>query len=308
MLGEFEYLILSAATRLREGAYGAAIREEIEAATRRGCSIGALYTTLDRLEAKGLIKTWMGDPTPQRGGRPKRMVRVTANGVHAARDFYVAGEASKPRCVMGGKPSLGRIMTRICWWLVDVLSRMIDADERQAVRGDLAESAESAARAIRDVLDLIVRRQLGLWAGWQPWLALLGIACLAGVPLSRIAFRLNVDLGQQLMAHYKYGVHFGTLLPPQQDIAFLLCLAVALIVWSWTCGFALGSLSGRAVWLTWSAFYLIHADSISQQVQDCKRHPYAGHTEHPKPQPTPHKPVTNDFGHATGTRKRMEPH
>jgi PadR family transcriptional regulator PadR len=90
MLGEFEYLILSAATRLGEGAYGAAIREEIEEATRQGCSIGALYTTLDRLEAKGFIKTWMGDPTPQRGGRPKRMVRVTANGVRAARDFYVA--------------------------------------------------------------------------------------------------------------------------------------------------------------------------------------------------------------------------
>ena len=90
MLGEFEYLILGAATRLREGAYGAAIREEIEAATRHSCSIGALYTTLDRLEAKGLIKTWMGDPTPRRGGRPKRMVRVTANGVRAAREFYVA--------------------------------------------------------------------------------------------------------------------------------------------------------------------------------------------------------------------------
>jgi len=138
---------------------------------------------------------------------------------------------------------------------------MLDADERQAVRGDLAESGESVVRAIRDVLDLIVRRQVGLWSGWQPWLALLGIAGLAGVPLSRIAFRLNVDLGQQLMAYYKYGVHFGTLLTPQQDIAFLLCLAVALIVWSWTCGFVLGSLSGRAVWLTWSVFYLIVLDS-----------------------------------------------
>jgi hypothetical protein len=162
---------------------------------------------------------------------------------------------------MGGKPSLGRMVTRICWWLVDVLSRMLDADERQAVRGDLAESGESVVRAIRDVLDLIVRRQVGLWAGWQPWLALLGIACLAGVPLSRIAFRLNVDLGQQLMAYYKYGVHFGNLLTPQQDITFLLCLAVALIVWSWTCGFVLGSLSGRAVWLTWSVFYLVVLDS-----------------------------------------------
>jgi DNA-binding PadR family transcriptional regulator len=88
MLGEFEYLILSAASRLREEAYGVAIRQEVEGATKHRCSIGALYTTLDRLEAKGFIKTWMGDPTPQRGGRPKRMVRVTANGIRAANDFY----------------------------------------------------------------------------------------------------------------------------------------------------------------------------------------------------------------------------
>jgi PadR family transcriptional regulator PadR len=88
MLGEFEYLILSSATRLREDAYGAAIRHEIEDATKRRCSIGALYTTLDRLEAKGFIRTRMGDPTPQRGGRPKRMVSVTAKGIRAASDFY----------------------------------------------------------------------------------------------------------------------------------------------------------------------------------------------------------------------------
>src|SRR5882724_7354620 len=90
MLGEFEYLLLTAAARLGEDAYGAAMRQEIENAIGRRCSIGALYTTLDRLEAKGLIKTWMGDPTPQRGGRPKRMVRVTAKGVQAASDFYAA--------------------------------------------------------------------------------------------------------------------------------------------------------------------------------------------------------------------------
>lgn len=90
MLGEFEYLMLTAAARLGEGAYGAAIRQEIQGATRRRCSIGALYTTLDRLEAKGFVKTWMGDPTPERGGRPKRMVRVTAKGVQAATTFYNA--------------------------------------------------------------------------------------------------------------------------------------------------------------------------------------------------------------------------
>src|SRR6266566_813543 len=90
MLGEFEYLLLTAAVRLGEDAYGAAIRQEIEATTERRCSIGALYTTLDRLEAKGLLKTWMGEATPQRGGRAKRMVCVTAKGIKAATAFYDA--------------------------------------------------------------------------------------------------------------------------------------------------------------------------------------------------------------------------
>ena len=88
MLGEFEYLLLTAAAKLGEDAYGAAIRQEIENVTRRSCSIGALYTTLDRLETKGLIETWMGEATPQRGGRPKRMVRLTSEGVEAASGFY----------------------------------------------------------------------------------------------------------------------------------------------------------------------------------------------------------------------------
>src|ERR1700684_3050046 len=90
MLGEFEYLLLSATARLGEDAYGASIRHEIEDSTRHHCSLGALYTTLDRLETKGLIETWMGEATPQRGGRPKRMVRVTAKGIAAAEAFYNA--------------------------------------------------------------------------------------------------------------------------------------------------------------------------------------------------------------------------
>jgi PadR family transcriptional regulator PadR len=90
MLGEFEYLLITATAALGENAYGVAIREEIEASTQRRCSMGALYTTIDRLEEKGLLKTWMGEATPRRGGRAKRMVRVTAKGVHAAKDFYTA--------------------------------------------------------------------------------------------------------------------------------------------------------------------------------------------------------------------------
>src|SRR3954453_20059158 len=90
MLGEFEYLLLSAAGRLGDDAYGASIRLAIEDATRGPCSVGALYTTLDRLEAKGLVPTWMADPTPQRGGRAKRGARVPARGAREAAAFYRA--------------------------------------------------------------------------------------------------------------------------------------------------------------------------------------------------------------------------
>jgi PadR family transcriptional regulator PadR len=90
MLGEFEYLLITAAAGLGADAYGVSIREEIERTTGRKCSLGALYTTIERLEKKGLLHTWMGDATPERGGRSKRMVRVTAKGVEAAKSFYEA--------------------------------------------------------------------------------------------------------------------------------------------------------------------------------------------------------------------------
>jgi PadR family transcriptional regulator PadR len=88
MIGEFEYLVLTAAARLGDEAYGASVRRSIEEATEESCSIGALYTTVDRLESKGLIRTWMGEATSQRGGRAKRMITVTAKGMEAASSFY----------------------------------------------------------------------------------------------------------------------------------------------------------------------------------------------------------------------------
>jgi len=90
MIGEFEYLLITAAARLGESAYGAAIREEIAQVTGRTCSIGALYTTVDRLQTKGLIQTWVGEATAQRGGRAKRMIRITPKGAQAAKTFYDA--------------------------------------------------------------------------------------------------------------------------------------------------------------------------------------------------------------------------
>lgn len=84
-LGEFEQIVLLAALRLGSGAYGATIRREIEARTRRAPTVGALYRTLDRLEAKGLVRSWIGDSTPERGGRSKRHFEVRPIGVKALR-------------------------------------------------------------------------------------------------------------------------------------------------------------------------------------------------------------------------------
>ena len=69
--------------RLGDRAYGVTVRQEIEVRTRREVSIGAIYATLNRLEAKGYVKSQLGDPTPERGGRSKRFFRVTARGVAA---------------------------------------------------------------------------------------------------------------------------------------------------------------------------------------------------------------------------------
>lgn len=82
-LGEFEQLILLAILRLEEDAYGATIRRLIEEATGRDLSIGAIYTTLERLHEKRLVTPHLGEPTGERGGRRRKIYTLTAAG-HAA--------------------------------------------------------------------------------------------------------------------------------------------------------------------------------------------------------------------------------
>ena len=82
-LGEFEHVVILALLRLGDRAYGVTVRQEIEYRIKREVSIGAIYATLDRLEAKGYVKSRFGDPTPERGGRSKRFYRVSSKGVAA---------------------------------------------------------------------------------------------------------------------------------------------------------------------------------------------------------------------------------
>ena len=91
-LGESEQLILLAILRLGDNAYGVTIRAELMERARRAVAPGALYTSLERLETKGLLTSRMGDPTPQRGGRAKRYVTVNAAGIEALRHALQAYE------------------------------------------------------------------------------------------------------------------------------------------------------------------------------------------------------------------------
>jgi DNA-binding PadR family transcriptional regulator len=81
MLGEFELVVLLAVLRLGDEAYGGSILEEIARRTRRPVARGSVYITLDRLEAKGLLGSERGDPTPIRGGRAKRFFRLRPRGL-----------------------------------------------------------------------------------------------------------------------------------------------------------------------------------------------------------------------------------
>ena len=89
-LGEFEYVVILGLLRLCEDAYGVTVRQEIEARTGREVSIGAVYATLDRLEAKGYVKSRLDEPTPERGGRSKRFFRVTPKGILAVNRTHSA--------------------------------------------------------------------------------------------------------------------------------------------------------------------------------------------------------------------------
>ena len=91
-LGEFEHLILLAVLRLKGDAYGMRVRREIEERTGREVTIGAVYATLDRLAEKGMVRSALSDPTPERGGRAKRCYRLEALGERALQESAVAAK------------------------------------------------------------------------------------------------------------------------------------------------------------------------------------------------------------------------
>jgi DNA-binding PadR family transcriptional regulator len=101
-LGAFEHLLLLALVRLGDGTYGVPIGNELAARTGRRVSPGAIYTALDRLERRGLVRSHLDDPTSVRGGKRKRCYRLTAAGAKAVRQ----AQQAMNRMVQGVRPKL----------------------------------------------------------------------------------------------------------------------------------------------------------------------------------------------------------
>ena len=102
-LGEFEQIVLLAVLRLGAKAYGFAIQQEIQSRIGRSCSIGAIYTTLDRMEGKGYVSSKYGETTPERGGRAKRFFKIEAAGEASLRESY----AARAQMAEGLEPAFG---------------------------------------------------------------------------------------------------------------------------------------------------------------------------------------------------------
>ncbi|HTC32959.1 MAG TPA: helix-turn-helix transcriptional regulator [Bryobacteraceae bacterium] len=92
-LGQFEQLVLTAILTRGDDAYGVSIHSKVEELARpKAVSLGAVYVTLDRLEDKGLVKSWLSDPTPERGGRAKRCYRLEGLGERALEESAVTAK------------------------------------------------------------------------------------------------------------------------------------------------------------------------------------------------------------------------
>jgi hypothetical protein len=147
------------------------------------------------------------------------------------------------------------MMTRMCWSLVELVSRLLERPERDVVRGDLAECEARAGRALREVLGLVVRRQAVAWCDWRPWFTLAGIVIPIGFLLSHASRWWGVHSAVDLANYWvlwdiSYLAYPGYRNDVIRMAVWLGAACLALVGWSWTSGFVVGRLSRQTLWLT----------------------------------------------------------
>jgi hypothetical protein len=153
---------------------------------------------------------------------------------------------------MGRKPNQGTVMSNAHFFtnsgsqLVDIVSRLLQPEEREVVQGDLLEGGESAWQSLLAVVGLVIRREAALWRNWRPWLAAFGLAFPSSLLL--MGFSLSVSRAYQQMAGGPILHATGVTVRP--GFALFLCNVLLLAAWSWTGGFVVGSVSRRTVWVS----------------------------------------------------------
>ena len=160
-------------------------------------------------------------------------------------------------------------MKRIWWRLTEQMAQTLDPCEREAVIGDLSETAETGTLAMCDVLGLVVRRRLSERSNWRAWSALVGLAIPAG---------FAVNLGALWLARV-YNLNFWILwnhrdidpvilkdvgMTLDQGIGMMMLCSSLLIAWAWASGFVIGALSRRTVGISAGVFAALLLKSLSE--------------------------------------------
>jgi len=137
-------------------------------------------------------------------------------------------------------------VTSTHWPLVEVAALLLERDEREAVLGNLLETGDGAWQGLLDVLGLVVRRQLSHWKNWQPWLAVFGLA----LPGSLILMGISVSVSSIYERLIDHRILIGSPHAIHEGFLQLLCRGLLLIGCSWACGFVLGSIAQRTLWVS----------------------------------------------------------
>lgn len=131
---------------------------------------------------------------------------------------------------------------------VEILALLLERNEREAVLGDVIEAEESTWQASLQVAGVFLHRQAAYWRGWRPWLAAFGLSLPSSLLLMGLS--LSVSLAFQRLVSQGHSPAGQAMSP---GLAFLACQVLLLVGWSWTMGFAVGSVSRPTLWVSLAA-------------------------------------------------------
>jgi len=148
-------------------------------------------------------------------------------------------------------------MTGLWIQLAHAMSHSLDPAEREAIFGDFAELGKNDRQILIGTSGLVLRRQLGFWKQWTPWFVLGAIV----IPICPLLATLSANLGQSLFPNLVMWLHHRMPYETGVSLSALLtafcCQAAALVTWSWTSAFALGTLSRKTSWANGILFLIL---------------------------------------------------